>query len=287
MLLLCAANIPGVIYEPVGRRSVREEMKRPLPKRRRSTAEPQTLPVDPTPFNIIEHGARYKRQANCQLGPDDFRYILFVLDTSGSVGTTDFNTVTTLLSQLTPLFCYPIKIAVMTFDHEYFVEFCFGEYDNTGRGRAAVGEAIGNILYIREGQGPGTRWTHTAGAAQCVCNYMLSATCGLPVSAGCIDVVFITDGHSNDPSRNICEEIPCLHTRRGVNTFAIGIGGARLQELKCMVDPNLGLDDYHVFDFLSFNEFANELEKIISLLLNAPTTGYHCLNPTTDPHRVG
>ena len=54
-----------------------------------------------------------------------------------------------------------------------------------------------------------------------------------------------------------------------------------------MVDPNLGLDDYHIFDFLSFNEFAYEFEKIIGLLLNATATGYHCLDPTTDPHHVG
>ena len=214
LLLLCAPHIPCVIYKLVGRRSVHEEMKRPLPKRRCSTAEPETLPVDPTPFNIIEHGARYRRQANCQLGPDEFRYILFVLDTSGSIGITSFNRVTALLSQLTPLFCDPIKIAVMTFDHAYFVEFCFDEHDNTPLGRVQAGEAISNIPYIREGQGPGTRWTHTAGAAQCVCNYMLTSACGLPVSAGCMDVVFITDGYSNDPSRNICEEIRCLHTRR-------------------------------------------------------------------------
>ena len=263
-------------------------MKRPLSKRRRSTAEPETLPVDPTPFNIIEHGARYRRQANCQLGPDEYHYILFVLDTSGSVGSTTFNRVTALLSQLTTLFCEPIKSAVMTFDHEYFVEFCFDKHNNTPLGRFQASEAIRNIQYIREGQGPGTRWTHTAGAAQCVCNYMLTSTCGLPVAASCIDVVFITDGYFNDPSGNICDEIRCLHNCRGVNTFAIGYGGAYMSELECMVDADLELDDYHVFDFLSLSEFVQEFQTFLELLFNPPDDGtYYCVNPTINPNQVG
>ena len=273
-------------------------MKRPLPIRRRSTAAPEVLPVDPAPFNIIEHGARYRRQANCQLGPDDFRYILFVLDTSGSVRVTFFNRVTALLSQLVALFCDPIKIAVMTFDHEYFVEFCFDEHNNTALGRYQAGEAIRNISYIREGQGPGTRWTHTAGAAQCVCNYMLTSACRLPVAANCIDVVFLTDGRSNDPSLNVCTEIRCLHNRRGVNTFAIGIANFLMQELECIVDPDLGLDDYHVFDFLSFDEFEEEFQTLLNLLLSSPDVddgadddddpdSYKCVSPTTNPDSVG
>ena len=51
-----------------------------------------------------------------------------------------------------------------------------------------AGEAIS---YIREGQRNETRWTHTAGAVQCACDYIPTSTFGLDAAAGCIDVVFI------------------------------------------------------------------------------------------------
>ena len=49
---------------------------------------------------------------------------------------------TGLLAQLTPLFCKKLKIAMMTFDHEYFVEFCFDEFSNTDEGRVGASIAI-------------------------------------------------------------------------------------------------------------------------------------------------
>ena len=102
---------------------------------------------------------------------------------------------TGLLAQLTALFYKKLKIAMMTFDHEYYVEFCFDEYDNTDQGRAGAGIGIGTTPYVRPGQDAGTRWTHTAGAAQCACQYMLTPTCGLTdPAADCINVIFITDG---------------------------------------------------------------------------------------------
>ena len=84
----------------------------------------------------------------------------------------------------------------------------------------------------------------------CVTTRSVYTICGLPIAANCIDVVFLTDGRSNDPSLDVCTEIRCLHNRRGVNTFAMEL----MQELECIVDPDLGLDDYHVFDFLSFDD---------------------------------
>ena len=58
--------------------------------------------------------------------------------------------------------------------------------------------------YIHRGQRNETRWTHTAGAARCACDYMPTSTCGLDAAAGCIDVVFITDSQANDLSRDVC-----------------------------------------------------------------------------------
>ena len=72
-------------------------MKRPHINSRHSTAEPEPLPVDPTPFNAMQHGARYRRQDNtCH--PNGIQHILFVLDTSGSVREHNFYKVTTALT---------------------------------------------------------------------------------------------------------------------------------------------------------------------------------------------
>ena len=194
-----------------------EKLKRPHVNRRRSTAEPEPLPINPTPFNAMQHGARYRRQQDNSCHPDGIQHILFVLDVSGSVGEYNFHRVTAALSDLVLLFCRPIKIAVMSYDHEYFIEFCFNCFENTCAGRIATASAIENINYYH---GDGTRYTHTGGAAQCVCDVILTPSCGLDPAANCVNVVFITDSQSNDPNRDVCNDIRCLHNRFGVNTFA-------------------------------------------------------------------
>ena len=256
-------------------------MKRPHINKRRSLSEPEPLPVDPTPFNVLEHGARYRRQQENECLPNGMRHILFILDTSGSIRETNFNRITAALSTLVLLFCRPIKIAVMTFDHEYFVEFCFNCFENTCTGRYDAGVAIRSINYTRY-DGTGTRWTHTAGAAQCVCNFMLSETCGLSLTANCIDVVFITDGRSNDPNHDVCSEIRCLHNRFGVNTFAIGIGYVNITELECIVNHDIGPGQFHLFNFLSFNEFHNKMQEMIHRLMipaSSDSDPYTCIDP--------
>ena len=267
------------------RRSVQEERKGHQLSQRHSTPEPEPLPIDPSPFNMQEHLGRYRRRS-C----DVQQHILFVLDTSGSIREKDFNRVTSLLARIIPLFCKPINIAVMTFDHEYFVEFCFDEYDNTPLGRINAGADISSIQYIHEGQEPGTRWTHTAGAAQCVCNYMLTHACGLPGDTSCIDVVFITDGHANDPNYDVCTEIKCLHSpnRRGVNTFAIGIGNRNELKLECMIDTDLALDEYHLFNFPTLDELETQFNATLDLLLNPdPQNPHTCVATDVDPGSSG
>ena len=259
-----------------GRRSIREEMKRPHTYRRHSAAEPEPLHINPIPFNVFEHGARYRRQnTNCH--PDGTQHILFILDTSGSIGRNEFNRVTAALSTLMTLFCKPIKVAVMTFNHEYYVEFCFNCFDNTCSGRLDAGTAIRSINY-RGG------WTHTGGAAKCVCDFMLTQACGVDPAANCIDVVFITDGQSNDPNRNVCDDIRCLHNRFGVNTYAIGItNNVDQDELECIVDNAVGPGQFHLFNFNSFNEFQTTLNEILVVLTTPNPNGnaYTCIDPQT------
>ena len=223
--------------------------------------EPEPLPVDPAPFKIEEHGSRYRRRTkdNC-----DIQHILLVLDTSSSVGEDNFNRITSLLGELTTVFCKPIRLAVMTFDHEYYVEFCFDEHDSMNP--TTVQALIQSIPYRRPHWGPGTRWTHTAGAARCVCDYVLNETCGLDPAAGCIDVIFFTDGRANDPTLDVCEELGCLHRRRGVDTFAIGVGNHQSLELDCYADHDLALDDYYLFNFDTFDELFEQFQLVLERL---------------------
>ena len=182
------------------------------------------------------------------------------------------------ISKFVKLVCKPVKIAVMTFNHNYQLEFCFDCYGNTCQDRNNTATKIQNIPY-RGGL------THTAGAARCACNFLLSQRCGLDPSANCIDVVFITDGYSNDPTRRICSEVSCLHNRAGVNTYAIGIGnGVRQSELNCITGSS---NTNGIFNFQSVDEFNNAISEIVQRLLysliNSSLTGsenkYQCLNP--------
>jgi hypothetical protein len=256
---------------PHDRRSVGEEEKMMKIETYKQKTKPKPLPIDPVPFSLKEHGSQYRRQRrdNCE-----YQHVLFVLDTSGSIGEKNFKNITFVLSLLLPLFCSPIKVAVMTFDHEYYVQFCFDEYDNTTQGRQCIGTAISSIQYR---QGPGTRWTHTAGAARCVCDYMLNETCGFDPD-GCItDIVFITDGQANDPTLDVCTEINCLHNHMDINLFVIGIGIRNEMKLECMRDNNLGRKEYRIFQFENFVHFYKEFMGVIQDL-SVPGTEYVCAN---------
>ena len=60
-------------------------------KRHEVAAELELPAVDTKPFNVVERGARYRRQEDCE-----YQHILFVLDTSGSITGETFNNVTEL-----------------------------------------------------------------------------------------------------------------------------------------------------------------------------------------------
>ena len=126
----------------------KEELKSPRLNKRLSSSQTSisgsntVQPLkDAIPFNLMEHGSRYRRQS-CE---SEIQHILFVLDTSGSIGQANFETVTRILGGLTTLFCDRKKIAVMTFDHEYYVEFSFDRYRDDHIGRIDAGNDIESI----------------------------------------------------------------------------------------------------------------------------------------------
>ena len=252
----------------IGRRSAREEEiieVKELP----SNFQPQSVP-----FSVANHRRNKRSDASCF-----YKHILFVLDTSGSIGEHRFQKITMVLEQIIPLFCKQIRLAVMTFDHEYFVEFCFDDYDNSACGRIEAGCAISSIPYIREGQGPDTRYTHTAGAAQCVCNHMLDvASCQLDSTCKDVTVVFITDGYANDQTANICTEIDCLHNDPCVDTLVIAVGDSNHPQLDCMRDEDVTIDEYPLFNVKNLQELDEEFQNILDRLQDTTNTDYLCQN---------
>lgn len=216
---------------------------------------------------------RFRRQLpGCQ--PDGTQYMLFLLDTSGSIGSTDFERMKVAISKLIGLFCKPTKFAVMTFSHRFNLEFCFNCHENTCDGRKEISKAISDITY-RGGA------TYTAGATKCVHEDLLSASCGLDAQANCISVVYITDGKSNDPTLQVCQEIQHLRNSLGVQTFAIGIDNYDENEIQCIGQTATSMS---VFRYESFDEFVERLDDIIEMLLFPPNPSQRqCSNHLGEP----
>ena len=132
-----------------------KEVKESQEKKRQLPPEPTPLPVEPIPFDIIKHGARYRRHQNSDVNcyPNGTRHVLFLLDTSGSIGEYDFDIMTSTLSTLVHYFCRRVKVAAMTFSDKHYIEFCFNCFDNDCPGRDDARDAMKDIQWMD------THWT--------------------------------------------------------------------------------------------------------------------------------
>ena len=214
-------------------------------------------------FSRNEHGPRLRRQSRI-CSPDDYQYILFVLDTSGSVGLQNFEEMKKAIADLVPLFCKKIKVALITFSRDIILEFCFNCFTNTLSGRTAATNAIKGAQY----QG---RATNTGSTVRCIKDDILKENCGITANPNCLDIIFITDGKSNDGHRHkVCDEMKQLNDIHGIHTFGIGInsgpGYARTydeDELDCLSKDNENLIG---FEYDSFDDFKQSIEGITATL---------------------
>jgi len=178
---------------------------------------------------------------------------------------------TTAVSHLVALFCYPTQFAVMTFGDLLQLEFCFNCFNNSVSGRLAARQAIMNIRYRGGG-------TNTGEAIRCACSELLDRyKCGLdPFSL--IDVIFITDGLSGG-ALDACCEVQCLHNHpsRYINTYAIGINNYNAEEIRCL--SSYSKSEQVVFGFENINEFEGYLNNVTARLLLPENIGrYNCIN---------
>ena len=255
---IVTTNIPVFLS---GRRDIIEEEKNENQQQHHFIPDSIRLEIEPVAFDIHKHGHRYRRTTQCQV-----EHVLFLLDTSGSIGEHDFKRLTRTLGDLVPLFCKSIEIAAMTFSHEHYLEFCFNEFDNDCAGRLAARRAIRHIPYRRGN-------THTAEAVQCAFDNILTPRCGLAPEDECVIIVFFTDGRSNGKG-SVCKVVEQLKQQRKFESISVGIGGAtNEEELRCLASD---ANSTNRFQFPSFDGFVENLSKIETAFSNA---GFTCTNP--------
>lgn len=229
------------------------------------------------PFEWEEHGPRLRRHIQ-RCSSNEVQNVLFVFDSSGSIGTTDFQRMKEAVGKLVPLFCKQVQFAMVTFSTDIDLEFCFDCFDNTYSGRENAKTAISNARYH-------ARATNTGATTKCICDQLLSSSCGLK-NKNCLDVVYITDGRSNDRIHKVCKEIQCLHKHSGINTYAIGIRNYNKAELDCISDSS---NSFSAFQYESFDKFEKSIDKVIDRLFGSIQQGNHysCLKRNNDISPTG
>ena len=218
--------------------------------------EPLAPSVPVQQFNLdehlsqIAHSARVRRQV-CE----QTRYVLFIVDRSGSIGLDVFQSVKNVIADISETLCDYLRVALITYSGDINLEFCFNCYND----RRDIMNAILRAHY-RGGS------THTTDAIKCACEEILTSQCGLPQSGiytPNIDVVLLTDGRHNGPCRNnLDNELQCLHGKSNINTFGIGIGSVDHQSVVKLTKGN----GDHIFRVENFQELQEVLETIKALL---------------------
>ena len=198
---------------------------------------------------------RARRSSPCA---DQKRFILFIMDTSGSISCDGFEAAKQAIANMAELFCDYIKVAMITYDTYVNLEFCFNCYDND---RIAIKEAILRARYRGGG-------TYTTDAIKCACEEILTSRCGLPqgINTPNIDVILLTDGKHNGRCRSRLDtELQCLHQKTNINTIGIGIGEADAPAVVKLTRGNAG----HVFRVADTKELQ-ELVRVTNAILKLP-----------------
>ena len=209
---------------------------------------------DANSFDLDGHLAaitshRSKRSANSRR-----RYVLFILDSSGSIGSSEFTTMKEVLTNLLPLFCGNTLFGVMSYGSRLERDICFN-CDQTDR--IKLYQALRSVVFHNGGT------TRSGDAIQCACDYMLSRSCGYFNEPNSItDVIFLTDGQSNSGA-DVCVATNCIAD--GVNVVSIGVGDRiNYDELEC-IEGNNGAPG-HIFDVSDITGLQTLQEEVVQYL---------------------
>ena len=189
----------------------------------------------------LERSSRRKRQS-CSTK----RYVLFVLDNSGSIPKSDFTEIRNMLANISSKLCGNINVAMITYEQYINLEFCF----NCHSSRADIAAAIQRTEYVG---GPRTQTYH---AIKCLNSYILGSECNLPSGNPEVDVILITDGKHNGECSDdnlIGAQARILHSRSNTNTYAIAIGNAAQDQVRALEEASSNRDR-HIFNVENMQE---------------------------------
>ena len=148
--------------------------------------------------------------------------VMFVIDTSGSIGSTLFQLIREFIANITTEIIRNSPrsaVGVILFGSSPHIEFNLQAYDNLN----SLLSAINQLPYNGGG-------TDTAEALTLLLSTAQNGTLGLRSDSSKVAIV-ITDGHSNSQSATI-SAAAALHASNIFDVYAVGVGGADMTELE-------------------------------------------------------
>ena len=193
---------------------------------------------------------------------------MFVLDSSGSIGTTNFqkirNFVNTVINDL-DIGPTRTQVGVIVFSTDVYVSFHLNTYSD----RETLTSAVNSIPYLNSG-------TNTADALYTLVNQGFVGA--RPIVQGVPRVAMVvTDGMSNKPKLTVAAA-EALRKVPSITTYAVGIGNANITELRTIASTHNG---QKLVRYISSFDLA-ELERLQEDLREQACTGrYASTNYTT------
>ena len=153
-----------------------------------------------------------------------FKEVVFVIDTSGSIGFSRFQMIRELIANITAELIhvyYRSSFGVILFNSNAHIEFNVQNYTS----KSALLSAINNLPYSAGG-------TNTAEALKLLLLSAQNGTLGLRNDSSKVAIV-ITDGQSDNRSATL-STAAALHTSNIFDVYAVGVDGAYLPELQAI-----------------------------------------------------
>ena len=149
--------------------------------------------------------------------------VVFVIDTSGSIGSFHFQLVQQFAANITTKLFHMSPenaIGVILFDSNARVQFNLHTYDNLDM----LLSAINHLPFSGRG-------TDTAKALQLLLSNSQNSALGLRTDSSKVAII-ITDGQSNSKLATFNAAAAALHASNIFDVYAVGVGGTNLTELQ-------------------------------------------------------
>ena len=117
-----------------------------------------SVPVEPFDMEERVKSIHERRRRETCPSQDNIRYVLFILDTSGSIGRSQFVRVKHLLALMSEKLCDHLRVAMITYGSDIKLEFC-----STARGQVWNIQCHHTCVQYQGG------FTHTTDATKCAC----------------------------------------------------------------------------------------------------------------------